>query len=314
MRYVSTVHLRTFSSPTSRYNFIIGRDVLQQGFINDPAHNCVTWGGLLIPMVVDARTKPSSALTITHFITPQAVASQCDQLSQQQQQQQQFSKILQKFPASFSGQLGYYDESKFFLQLQDPLTTPIFSKFYPVPQAHVAVFKAELRHLIDKDVLDHVPCSEWAFPIFIIPEKDGRVRWVSDFRKLNHLLRRPGYFLPRIPQIMQRRKGFRFIAKIDISMDIYMFKTNQQSQKLCEISTPFGLYEYKRLPMSITNSPDFFQSVMHLLFSDIPNVECFIDDIGSFSLDSFSNHLHLLHQVLLRLERNGFSINPLKCE
>ena len=112
---------------------------------------------------------------------------------------------------------------------------------------------------------------------------------------------------------MQRRKGFRFITKIDISMGFYTFEIDAQSQKLCVISTPFGLYKYKRLPMGITNSPDFFQSMMHPLFSDLPDVECLIDDIDIFSLDTFSNHLLLLHQVLLRLERNGFTVNPLKC-
>ena len=51
---------------------------------------------------------------------------------------------------------------------------------------------------------------------------------------------------------------------------------------------------------------------MHRLFSDLPNVECFIDDIGIFTLGSFDDHLHQLHQVLLRLERDGFTVNPSK--
>ena len=66
--------------------------------------------------------------------------------------------------------------------------------------------------------------------------------------------------------------------------------------------------------MGIINSPDFFQSVMHPLFSDLPNVECFIDDIGIFSPRSFADHISQIYQVLLRLERNGFTVNPLKCD
>ena len=57
-----------------------------------------------------------------------------------------------------------------------------------------------------------------------------------------------------------------------------------------------------------------FQSVMHPLFSDLPNVESFIDDIGIFSLGSFPDHISQIYQVLLRLERNGFIVNPLKCD
>ena len=52
---------------------------------------------------------------------------------------------------------------------------------------------------------------------------------------------------------------------------------------------------------------------MHPLFQDIPEIECFIDDIGVFTPGSFDDHLHILHQVLLRLEESGFTVNPLKC-
>ena len=97
-------------------------------------------------------------------------------------------------------------------------------------------------------------------------------------------------------------------------MGFCIFEIDTVSQKLCVISTPYWLYKYKRLPMGITNSPDFFQSVMHPLFSDLPNIEWFIDDIGIFSLGSFSEHLSHICQVLLRLERNGFIVNPLKCD
>ena len=168
---------------------------------------------------------------------------------------------------------------------------------------------------MDKGVLEHIPRSEWALPTLIIPKKDGRIRWVSDFWKLNKLLKRPRYFLPSIPEIMQRRQGFKFITKVDIVMGCYTFEIDEASQHLCVISTPYGLYKYKRLPMGITNSPDFFQSVMHPLFSDLPNFECFIDDIGIFSLGSYSNHLsQQVQQVLIRLERNCFTVNPLKCD
>ena len=97
-------------------------------------------------------------------------------------------------------------------------------------------------------------------------------------------------------------------------MGFYTFEIDEPSQKLCVISTPYGLYKYKRLPMGITDSQSFFQPVMHPLFSDLPNVECFIYDIGIFSLGSYPDHLSQIRQVLLRLERNGFTVNPLKCD
>ena len=96
-------------------------------------------------------------------------------------------------------------------------------------------------------------------------------------------------------------------------MGFYTFELDDNAKTLCVISTPFGLYQYLQLPMGLTNSPDVFQLVMHPLFQDMPEVECFIDDIGLFSSNTFEHHLSLLSQVLLRMEESGFTVNPLKC-
>ena len=151
-------------------------------------------------------------------------------------------------------------------------------------------------------VIAHISHSNWAFPT---------VRWVSDFRKLNKLLKISRYFLPIIPEFMQRRKGFKFITKINISIGLYAFEIDLTSQKLCVISTPFGLYQYKRLPISVKDSPDFFQFLIHPLFVDYDDV----DNIDIFSLGSYNEHIDKLHQLLLTPpERNGFTVNSLKCE
>ena len=59
--------------------------------------------------------------------------------------------------------------------------------------------------------------TAWSAGTFIIPKKDNRVRWVSDFRRLNANLIRRQYELPRIQDILHRRQGYKYFTKLDIT-------------------------------------------------------------------------------------------------
>ena len=96
-------------------------------------------------------------------------------------------------------------------------------------------------------------------------------------------------------------------------MQYFTIRLDLESQKLCVISTPFGLYKYKRLPMGNKQLSDIAQEVMENLFCNLNNVEIYIDDIGCFSL-TFVAHIQTLDIILTHLEQNGFSVNPPKCE
>jgi hypothetical protein len=184
----------------------------------------------------------------------------------------------------FSGKLGCYKKRKIDLELQlDAI--PVHSKAFPVPVAHKKVFVDECWHLVEQDVLAPVGLSQHAYPTFIIPKKDGRVCWVSEFRKLNEMLACSTYPLPRIQDILTRRSGYKFFTKIDISMQYYTFELTDRASYWCAIVTPFGKFRYKCLPMGVTLSPDIAQQIMNEIFEDMEKTEVYLDDIGVFSND-----------------------------
>ena len=54
-------------------------------------------------------------------------------------------------------------------------------------------------------------------------------------------------------------------------------------------------------------------AVMENVLCGLEDTEVSIDDVGCFST-AWNHHMDLLDEVLHRLQENGFTINPLKCE
>ena len=252
--------------------------------------------------ILDAKYEKLDAHTL--------VTTHCPHLSPSQQDD--LRMLLSKHSKLFDGTLGRYPGEPMHIELEEG-AQPVYRRPYPVPVVHMETFRKELDHLVQIGVLSPTRDSEWGLPTFIVPKKDGRVRWVSDMRELNKVIKRTQYTLPIINDVLRKRRGYEFLTKLDISMQYYTFELDEESRKLCTIVTPFGAYCYNRVPMGLKISPGFAQARMEEVLRGLDSVECYIDDIGVFNT-SWDQHLAVLGEVLQRLEQNGFTINPLKCE
>jgi len=88
--------------------------------------------------------------------------------------------LLREHKALFDGQLGCWHGQEVKLELQEG-AKPYHARAYNTPQCHMQTLKAEAERLVKIGVLKKVNHSEWPAPTFIIPKKDGSVRFISDF-------------------------------------------------------------------------------------------------------------------------------------
>jgi hypothetical protein len=134
-------------------------------------------------------------------------------------------------------------------------------------------FKKELNHFVRIGLLAAQQESELASPSFIIPKKEGRVRWISNLRQLNKAIRCKQYPLPIITDFLRKRSGYKFFTKLEVSMQYYTFELDKESQDLCTIITLFGKYKYLRLLMGLKGSPDIAQAATENVLSDIEDAD-----------------------------------------
>lgn len=222
-----------------------------------------------------------------------------------QDQKDKLESALANTTELFDGKLGLYKAEEIHLEIE-PNAVPVHSRAYSVPKSHEAAFRREMDHLLEIGVLSKAGPTEWGSPTFIIPKKDGRVRWISDLRELNKVLKRKVYPLPLIDELVSRRSGYKYFTKIDLTMMYYSFVLDEASRKLCTIVTPYGKFHYNRLAMGLKPAPDFAQYYIAKTLEGL-DVECYIDDVGIFS-NSYEEHMKLVVTVVQRLQTAGFKI------
>eukprot|EP00957_Ditylum_brightwellii_P128271 9783356-Ditylum_brightwellii.AAC.1 len=88
---------------------------------------------------------------------------------------------------------------------------------------------------------------------------------------------------------------------------------DEESKELCTIVTPFGKFQYCRMPMRVKITPDEAQAVIEEILHGM-GIDAYMDDVGIFSNRTFEDHMELVGKVLKCLEDNGMKVNPLKCE
>ena len=86
------------------------------------------------------------------------------------------------------------------------------------------------------------------------------------------------------------------------------------TEKKTAFTTPFGLYEYIRMPFGLCNSPATFQRLMNIVLQNELHHQAlvYLDDIIIFGL-TVEQHLHRLEQVLQCLGKAGLKVEPSKC-
>jgi len=158
--------------------------------------------------------------------------------------------------------------------------------------------------------------SALSSPVFFIKKKDGKLRLVQDYRKLNEITVKNRYPLPLASDIINRLRGAKHFTKFDVRWGYNNVRIKEGDEWKAAFSTSRGLYEPLVMFFGLTNSPATFQALMNSVFSDLivrGVVAVYLDDILIFT-ETLEEHREVVREVLRRLQANDLYLRPEKCE
>ena len=153
--------------------------------------------------------------------------------------------------------------------------------------------------------------SEWASPLHVVPKGDGSFRPCGDFRELNAATIPDRYPVPHLQDFTNCLKNAKIFSKIDLARAFHQIPLSKTAIPKTAITTPFGLFEFVRMPFGLCNAAQAFQRFINMVTNGLEGVYVYIDDILVISED-MQEHETRLRKLFARLNDHGLIVNPAK--
>ena len=231
------------------------------------------------------------------------------------EQKKKLESLFKKHASVFTkdeNDLGYTETVKHKIPTIDQV--PVAQPYRRIPPNQFQEAKDHIRKLLDNGIIQESH-SPYAAPIVLVRKKDGSLRLCVDYRRLNAKTVRDQFPLPRIEESIDAIGNAKWFSTMDLASGLNQVAMDEEDRHKTAFTTPFGIFEYNRMPMGMTNSPATFQRLMQTCLNDyiFQILLVYLDDIIVYS-NTFDEHIERLDRVFTRLREHGLKLKPEKCK
>ena len=121
----------------------------------------------------------------------------------------------------------------------------------------------------------------------LVKKKNNQYRFACDYSALNKVTIPMSFPLPHLESVFDAIGDAKaqYFSNLDLMSGFWQMELEEESRKKAAFITQAGVYEWKRMPFGLTNSPISFQTLMSNVLRGLnwKSVLVYVDDILIFS-------------------------------
>ncbi|QRV96903.1 Retrotransposable element Tf2 protein [Ceratobasidium sp. AG-Ba] len=200
------------------------------------------------------------------------------------------------------------------IDFKEDAELPKPAKVYPLSP----IESRTIKEFIDQELADgkiRPSKSPIASPCFFVKKKDGSLRLVTDYRKINNITIPDQFPMPLQVELVDQVKNAKIYSKLDLRWGFNNIRIKEGDEWKTAFRTAYGIYEYLVMPFGLKNAPAVLQRMMNHIFRHLlgATVVVYMDDILIFS-EKEEEHAEHVKEVLRILRENNLYAKLAKCE
>jgi hypothetical protein len=136
---------------------------------------------------------------------------------------------------------------------------------------------------------------------------------VVNFKPINKITKKYKAPVPRVDDTLNLFLGALFFCILDFRRGYFQIELADCTKIKAGFSTPFGIFQFKRLPFGFADGPAYFCAIMRALLGHLQFLAIYFDDLIIFA-QTMQQLLENLKEVFEILKANDLKLNPDKCE
>ncbi len=230
---------------------------------------------------------------------------------------QQFAKVFSEQESKRFPPKRAWDHA---IEFKKDAPDAVDCKVYPMNRIEDEAVQKFLHDELEKGYIRESK-SPYASSFFFVRKKDGKLRPVQDYRKINALTIRNQYPLPLIADLIRDLSNAHIYTKLDVCWGYNNVRIREGDERKATFKTRYGLFEPTVMYFGLTNSPATFQTMMNYIYRDVilkheplgTTIRIYMDDIGIATRTNISDHRRAVHDVLKVAQLHDLYFKPEKC-